>query len=196
MSLYRILSIVFLVIAVGLSYYLYSSIRFDIEEEARIEGIENEVIERLKFIREAEKAYLATNGQYTSDWDKLISFIDTGRIYITERKETIITLDYGADSVVINIDTLGSVPLRDTLFSTFSQFDIQQLAFIPLSPSNKKFDIFADKVVKSGTVEVDVIEVRDTDPVNPDRREGNESPVKKPLRFGSRSDVTTAGNWE
>ena len=43
---------------------------------------------------------------------------------------------------------------------------------------------------------VDVVEVRDVAPVNPNRNEENEAKNRKPLRFGSRTDVTTAGNWE
>ena len=43
---------------------------------------------------------------------------------------------------------------------------------------------------------IDVIEVRDTDPVDPTRKEDNDGRNRKPLRFGSRTDVTTSGNWE
>jgi len=42
-------------------------------------------------------------------------------------------------------------------------------------------------------VQVDVFEVRDPDPINPKRRADNND---KALRVGSRSEVTSTGNWE
>jgi len=61
--------------------------------------------------------------------------------------------------------------------------------------SDVKFDIFVGKVDKAGVM-VQVIEVRDPQPDNPMRKESNEQKPRKPLRFGSRVDVSTAGNWE
>lgn len=57
------------------------------------------------------------------------------------------------------------------------------------------FEIFVGYVDKSG-VPVQVIEVKDPSPDNPQRKESNEQKTRKPLRFGSRLDVSTAGNWE
>jgi hypothetical protein len=68
--------------------------------------------------------------------------------------------------------------------------DISRLAYIP--GTEKKFDIFADKINRSG-VWIDVFEVKDVSPVNPERRKNNN---EKALRVGSRTDVTIAGNWE
>ena len=41
----------------------------------------------------------------------------------------------------------------------------------------------------------DVVEVRNPKPFDPDRKESNEANINKPLRFGSRTSITTAGNW-
>ncbi|MGK7395092.1 MAG: hypothetical protein ACNS62_10985 [Candidatus Cyclobacteriaceae bacterium M3_2C_046] len=196
MNWIKVVSAVLLVVALGLGYYLFNSIRTKIEEEKRIERIERSVIEKLKMIREAEIAYQAVMGQYTSDWDKLISFIDTGKIYNVQKKETVITLEYGADSIHIEVDTLGEVAVRDSIFpaSQYPNFDPTRLPIIPGS-GGKRFDIFADKITKNN-IEVDVIEVKDVDPVNPTRDEESEIFNRKPLRFGSRTDVTTTGNWE
>ena len=191
MNLTKILTIVFYLVSIGLAYILVSGIANDIQETKRINRVEAQVIEKLIMIRDAEISYLAANGQFTSDWDKLISFVDTGRIYLTERKETIIQLDYGADSIVVDIDTLGSVAVIDSLYE--SGFDPQTLPFVP--ESDKKFNLWADKINKSGVM-VDVIEVVDPDPVDPSRSEDSEIRNRKPLRFGSRTDVTAAGNWE
>jgi hypothetical protein len=61
--------------------------------------------------------------------------------------------------------------------------------------STEKFEIFVGKVDKAGVM-VQVVEVKDPTPDNPARKETNEQKNRKPLRFGSRTDVSTAGNWE
>ena len=193
----KILTIVFGVVSLGLAYFLYYSINSSIEATKKIEKHEARIIEQLKMIREAELAYQAVNGQYTSDWNKLIAFVDTGRFYITEKTETIITLDYGADSTHVEIDTIGNVLVMDSLFkkSVYPRFDLNTLPYVPGVQPPTKFNIWADKIEKSGVM-VDVIEVYNPKPVNPKRDEESEYNTKKPLRFGSRTSVTTAGNWE
>ena len=192
----KILSILFFVVALGLAYYLSSSIYTSISEAKNVAKNEAAVIEKLIMIREAQIAFQAVNGRYTSDWGKLKSFIDTGRFYITNKKEHIITKDYGADSVYVVIDTLGTVLVKDSIFSKqkYPKFDLATLDLVP-SKGESKFAMWADKIKKAGLT-VDVVEVWNTDPVNPARNENNEARTKKPLRFGSRENVTTAGNWE
>jgi len=72
--------------------------------------------------------------------------------------------------------------------------DISQMPYIP-GTENAKWDIFAAKIDRSG-VTVDVLEVVDTAPFDKSRKEDNEILNQKPLRFGSRTNVTLAGNWE
>ena len=193
MNLTKILTAAFLVIAVGIAYYLYDRVKFSIEEEERIAQIERQVIEKLQLIRDAEIIYKDANGQYTSDWNKLKSFIDTGTVYITQRREITTLLDYGAEETTIEVDTLASVLVKDSLFNNpnYRKYDISELSMVPVS--NAQFELFADKIDRNN-VEVSVFEVKDPSPVNPDRR-GDES-VQGPLRVGSRTEVTTSGNWE
>lgn len=260
----RILSIVFFLAAIYLGYYLFDSIKSKIDEEKRIERVEKNVIEKLKLIRDTQIAYQMAHGKYTSDWDSLIAFLDSGKIYIIERSEEIIEKEYGGEEVIVHIDTVGTQsakeyvftelflitapdtgvvtnlqiklgdeltkgvqlytlrtrekelrprsehegtvvslsvkngdrvnrgqPLGEILYYKYPQgTNISRLAYIP--GTNKKFDIYADKIQRSG-VWVDVFEVKDVDPINPERRKNNN---ENALRVGSRTDVTTAGNWE
>lgn len=197
MSKTKIFSALFGIIALFLAWYLYYSINSSIVESQRIEKMEARIIEQLKMIREAEIAYLSVNGQYTSDWDKLLAFVDTGSFYITEREEFIKTLAYGADSSWVEIDTLGTVPVKDSVFnkSRWPRFDLASLPLVPGVEPATKFLIWADKIDKSG-VKVNAIEVVNPKPINPERDEESEYQTRKPLRFGSRTSVTTAGNWE
>ena len=268
----RIFSIVFLIVAIGLGYYLVNSIKSAIDKETRIKESEAQIIEKLKLIRDAEKAYQAVYGEYTNNWDTLINFVEHGQFPITKRTEKIIQLAYGADSSVVTIDTLEIVPVKKHIFEkkhtvyaaadgTFGEYfvtpgqyvikgskiysmtnkitgkkvnqiaketgrvhdmvklnagdpltkgellflmteevydpntDLSQLAYIPFSDPPKKFELYADRIERN-RLTVNVIEVRDVAPINPQRREENEANNKKPLRFGSRTEVTTAGNWE
>jgi hypothetical protein len=183
--------------SVGLAYYLYYSINTTIQETKRIATMEAAIIDQLKLIREAQLGYKAVNGRYTSNWDSLLHFVDSGYFYITERIETVITLDYGADSTSVQIDTLGRVQVIDSLYGAhkYSNFKLAELPFVPGITPKVKFLIWADEIKKANLL-VSSVEVWNPSPINPDRDEKSEINIKKPLRFGSRTNITTAGNWE
>ena len=268
----RVFSIITLLIAVVLAYFLISNIKYAIDEEVRISKSEEVVIEKLKLIREAEKAYQEVNNRYTNNWDSLINFINNGKYYVTKRSERIVELAYGADSIVVTLDTIDIIPAKQYIFiknhdvfaadnGDFIEFfvkkgqeirkgqkmysmysatagkvvnqmskisgvitsmesvaknkkltkgeilfqvreekfnpstNISQIAIIPLTNPAVKFDLFADRIEKNRLM-VNVVEVRDIKPVDSKRKEDNEANNRKPLRFGSRTEVTTAGNWE
>lgn len=193
MNVTRIFTFVFLLIAGGIAYYLYDRVKFSIEEEQRIAQVEAQVIAKLQFLRDAQVLYKDVNGQYTSDWNKLRSFIDTGTMYITQRREITKLLDYGAEETTIEIDTLASIPVKDSLFSTpqYRKYDLATMENVPFTDA--KFELFADKIDRNN-VQVNVFEIKDSKPINPARR-GEES-IRGPLRVGSRTEVTTSGNWE
>lgn len=268
----RYYSILTMIVALGLGYFLVNSIKGAIDEEARIKQSEAIIIDKLKLIRAAEKAYQTMYGRFTNNWDTLVNFIEHGQFPITKRTEYIIQLSYGADSSVVVIDTLEVVPVRDYIFEKdhniyaandglFGEYfvspgqyvvkgtkiysminkrngkrvnqvaketgrvhdivskvdgskldkgellfilteekfdpatDISQLPYIPFSNPPIKFEIFAELIQRNHLM-VNVIEVRDINPINPLRNEENEANNRKPLRFGSRTEVTTAGNWE
>lgn len=265
----RIISLVLLLVSLGLAGYLVYSVKDTIDSKELIAKREAQIIDRLELIREAEIVYQEVNGSYTENWDSLINFIKTARVPITQRSETIITLAYGADSVVVTVDTLGFISARDKIFTasynvtaadngifrgfyveegdkvtrdmkayslkgatgtfdhkfkykgtvtsieqvqpgdsvlrgdllmTLEEYrfnpnvNLDRLAYVP-GYEDVKFDIYADEITK-GNVKVDVIEVKNPKPVDPNRSEENEALNRKPLKFGSRTDVTTSGNWE
>jgi hypothetical protein len=79
-------------------------------------------------------------------------------------------------------------------FQFDTNVDVRKIGEIPYAPG-EMIEIFVDKIDKNGLL-VDVIEVRDPKPVNPERKESNDLKTRKPLRFGSRLDASTVGNWE
>lgn len=190
----KIFTTLLIVVAIGLGYFLFSSIKTDIEMEEKIAATEQRVINKLKMIRQAQVAYQAVYGDYTDSWDTLLGFVDTGKLYNVARKERVIMLPYGADSTVITYDTLGTVAVRDSIFNEtkFPNFDLASLPYIPGS-DGERFELYADEITKTTGAKVDVFEVKDVHVINPERRkEGG----RGPLRVGSRSEATTQGNWE
>lgn len=269
MSATNIISKIFLLLSIGLGVYLVTSIKFTIDEREMVSSREEAVIKKLKFIREAQLVYQEVNGNYTSDWDKLIDFIENGKYPIIEKKETIKMLDYGADSSIITYDTLQIISAKYKIFKevhninaandgTFVRYeaeagdrvvrntpayvlhqggkntvhkfrnagklinrtgfvkgqpvakgdllmsleetkfdpetDVNRIAYVP-GYDNIKFDIYANEIERNNLM-VDVIEVKNPKPFNINRKESNEAKNRKPLRFGSKTDVTTSGNWE
>ncbi len=269
MNLTKILSIIFLAGSIGLAFYLGSNIKETIDERELISEREQAVINKLMFIREAEIVYQEVKGNYTDNWDSLINFIQNGSFPIVEKKETIITLSYGADSVIVTYDTLEIISAKERIFKasynvnaandgTFVEFkanvgdkvnrgdvayelnqngkivghkfkdggtvtstvdisrgesvekgdflmtledtkfnpniDLSRIAYVP-GKENVKFEIYANEIEK-GNVFVDVIEVKNPEPFDRTRSEDSEFANRRPLRFGSRTNVTTSGNWE
>ena len=193
MTLTRILSIVFLVSALGLGYMLYKSVDDVMQQEKLIAATEARIIEKLQMLRDAQIAYLASNGQYAGNWEELKKFIQEGKIWIVQRTETTKLLEYGKEEITVKFDTLGSVMVMDSLFNErrYPNFNLENLHIVPGS-GGKQFEFFADKVERTQR-QIPVFEIRDPDPMNPKRRLNNK---EKALRIGSRTDSSTSGNWE
>ncbi|MFC5624063.1 hypothetical protein [Algoriphagus winogradskyi] len=193
MNLSKVLSLVFFVVAIGLGYLLWKGVDDVVEDEKRIARTEAAIIEKLQMLRDAELAFQASNGRYAANWNELKNFIQTGQIWLVQRTETTKVLDYGAEEVSVEFDTLGSVPVIDSLFNErkYPDFNLDALVIVPGS-GGKQFEFFADKVERN-SYEISVFEIRDPAPINPDRRLNNN---EKALKVGSRTDASTEGNWK
>lgn len=196
MNLTKILTLVIFLGALAVGYLLYDSIDSTIEKDREIKRVEAQVKKKLEMIRDAQIAYQSTYGDYADTWEKLISYVDSGNIWLIQRTETIKMLAYGAEESTISYDTLGSIPVKDSLFkkSQFPNFDPMRLPELPHAPG-KYFSLFAKDSIRSG-VSVDYIEVVDTYPFDLTRTEDADIDNRRPLRFGSRTEITLAGNWQ
>ncbi len=266
-----IVTFVLTAVSAGMAMFLAGSIKSTIDERKLIGDREAAVIEHLSLIREAELVFQEIYGHYTTDWDSLRDFINNGEYPIIQRTEEIITLDYGADSIILHIDTIGTIPAWERIFranytenavdtGTVQEYfqpeggtavkgakayvlvddegvvierdfmnngkisayevkegqmankgdvlisyweyrfdpdiNIDQLGYVP-GRENVKFEIFTSKIPMGASgLLVDVIEVKNPLPFDPNRKESNEAKNLRPLRFGSRTDATTSGNWE
>ena len=196
MNLTKILTIVIFIGALAVGYLLLDSIDSTIKEEKEIKRVEQMVKDKLGMIRDAHVAYQGTYGDYADTWEKLISYVDSGKIFLIQRTETIKMLAYGAEESTITYDTLGFKMVRDSLFKPedYPNFDPTKLPELPHAPG-KYFSLYAKDSIRSG-VNVDYIEVVDTYPFDRTRKDDAEIENRRPLRFGSRTEITTAGNWQ
>lgn len=128
--------------------------------------------------------------------------VQGGVAYNLNQKGKNVGHKFKESGVVTNIQPIsaGDKVAKGDLLMTIEEtkfdinIDLSRLAYVP-GYENEKFRIFAAEVDKNGVV-VDVIEVVNPKPVNPARKESNEANNKRPLRFGSKTDVSTSGNWE
>ena len=140
--------------------------------------------------------YLVTPGQYVVKGSKIYSMVNN----LTGKKLNQIAKYSGRVSGIIAKNDGEAITKGDLLFVLTEEMhdpniDVSQMPYIPFTDPARKFDIYAERIERN-RLWVNVVEVRDVSPINPLRSEENEANNKKPLRFGSRTEVTTAGNWE
>lgn len=118
-----------------------------------------------------------------------------------------VSRDFANNGTVGSIEkiALGDKITKGELLLSYSEYrfdpetNLDDLPFVPGydRAENKQFDIYTAKIATGAAgLLVDVIEVKNLFPFDKSRKESNEIKNRKPLRFGSRTDATTAGNWE
>jgi len=148
MVLTRVISAFLFIVAIGLAFFLVYRIKYKIDDDKRIDRQEKMVINKLMLIRDAQIGYHSVNRKYTGDFDTLIHFIDTGYMYLTQRNEQIITKEYGAEEIIITIDTIGKVSVKDSILTVRDLFKALAIGTVSDLKVNqgeivKKGDVFA-----------------------------------------------------
>lgn len=207
-----VIQIVLWIVIIFLGWKLYNSVMGPVEFNKVKEARYAKVIENLKDIQAAELAHKEITGSFTGDWDSLVSFIDTAKFAITQRRDTSYADVAKNKAFGINegyfieeslIDTLGFTPVKDSLYGDTDRY--KTMMNVPIKDVNAKFDLKAGKIVKNDAtysvfeakVSKDVVlgdlnkdllaqekQVQSVDGVNgPD------------IKVGSLEDVNTSGNW-
>ena len=147
-----ILQAVLWILSIFFAYKIYDSINGPI----KFNQIKNEryadVIDRLKEIRTAQIAHKDVKGFYANNFDSLIKFIDNGIFTLIEKRDSsYLEYDrtYRIDMLkeVIVIDTLGFVPVKDSLFKTVNYNDFEK---VPVDGVDAKFNLKAQIIDKNG----------------------------------------------
>ena len=196
----------------ALSIFFASQIYSSINGPIKFNQVKNDrytqVIDRLKDIRTAQIAHKDVNGFYANNFDSLVSFIDNGIFTVIEKRDSSYleyNRTYRIDMLkeVEIVDTLGFVPVKDSLFGDNESY--KMMAKVPIEGTDSEFSIKADIIDKNG-YQVPVFEVKvkkdvvlfdqNKDLLDQENKVVSVDGVNGPeIILGSMSDVSTSGNW-
>jgi hypothetical protein len=190
------------------SYQIYDSINGPISFNKTKNERYAQVINRLKTIRKAQIAHKDVKGFYANNFDSLVSFVENGIFTLIEKRDSsYLEYDrtYRIDMLreVVVVDTLGFVPVLDSLFKNDNSYKI--MSQVPVEGVDAEFGLKADIISKNG-YRVPVFEVKvakkivlydqnedllkqENETVSVDGVNGAE------IILGSMTEVSTNGNW-
>ncbi|GAA4324553.1 hypothetical protein GCM10023115_53950 [Pontixanthobacter gangjinensis] len=186
---------------------VYEPIQFNKIKEKRYA----KVIKNLKDIRSSELAHKEVTGKFQGDWDSLVKFLDTAEFAITQRRDTTYLDEeykktYGVDQYIesVVIDTLGFVPVKDSLFKG-NEERYRTMMNIPIEGVDGTFDLEAGTITK-GESQIPVFEVKvakakilaDQDRtlvLQENEIQSVDDVNGRYISVGSMSEVNTSGNW-
>lgn len=190
------------------SYKIYDSINGPIKFNQTKNERYADVIDRLKDIRLAQIAHRDVRGEFSNNFDSLVKFVDDGIFTLIEKRDSsYMEYDrtYRIDMLreVIVIDTLGFVPVKDSLFKNSQRY--KNMEIVPVEGVDAKFQIKAD-IINKNNYKVPVFEVKvskniilhdqNEDLVKQENETVSVDGVNGPeIILGSLTDVSTNGNW-
>jgi hypothetical protein len=203
------IQIVLLVASIFFAYKIYDSINGPIKFNQTKNERYAKVIDRLKDIRKAQIAHKDVKGVFSNNFDSLVKFVDEGIFTLIEKRDSsYLEYDrtYRIDMLreVIVIDTLGTVPVKDSLFGDSGRY--KNMANVPIEGvQDSTFKINAEVINKNG-YNVPVFEVKvskniilfdqDADLVKQENETVSVDGVNgSEIVLGSLSNVSTNGNW-
>lgn len=208
----KLFQIILAVAIVGLVYVIYVQISTPIRFEKETKAKKAQVIDRIKDIRTAQRAFKSKYQHFTGSFDSLAAFVLTDTLEL-ERK--IVDEDDSAAMAMLkksgrkNVEKF-KIAVIDTIFSPkkLSRQDVQNLRYIPGS-DNVEFIMEAGIITTESKVVIPVVEVRapykmflDTvmyrqEVINLIDDEQNNFNRYPGVKFGSMaSGNNEAGNWE
>ena len=209
----KLFQIILAVAIVGLVYVIYvqisTPIRFDKETKAK----KAQVIDRIKDIRTAQRAFKSKYQHFTASFDSLSAFVLTDTLEL-ERK--IVDEDDSAAMAMLkksgkkNIEKF-KIAVIDTIFAPkkVTRQDVENFRFIPGTGNKAQFIMEAGIITTESKVVIPVVECRapykaflDTvayrqEVINLIDEEQNNFNRSPGVKFGSMdSGNNEAGNWE
>ena len=159
----KVLQICLAIVIIALAYVVYRQIATPVEFENERKTKEAAVIERIKDIRTAERAFKSKYQRFTGSFDTLIDFILNDSL-IMERR--LVDEDDSAAMAQLKLRKIQnveefSIPVIDTVFAPrkLSVADVQNLRYIPGTENKVEF-LLAAGSVETGNVVVPVMECK------------------------------------
>ena len=209
----KIAQILLAVVIVAFVYVIYKQISTPIRFENDLKSKSAQVIERIKDIRTAERAYKSKYQKFTADWDTLANFILNETL---EMERKLVDEDDSVGLAMLkkqgkkNVEKF-TVAVIDTIFSPkkLSKEDIMNMRYIPTTNNQAQFILEAGQITTKSKIVIPVVECRapyimflDTvtyrqeiiNKIDDDVNNFNRYPG---IKFGSMdAGNNEAGNWE
>ena len=160
----RIFQIILALVIVALVYVIYDQISTPIRFENELKARKAQVIERIKDIRTAQRAYKSKYQRFTGDFDTLAAFILADTL---EMERKIVDED---DSVgMAQLKKAGKknvekfkVAVNDTIFSpnVLTKDDVEQQLYIHGTDNNAQYILEAGLIATESKVVIPVVECR------------------------------------
>ena len=191
-----VVTVILALLSATLVYADYRVIKKDLDFQAEKRRRYDKVIQRLKDIRQAQAEYKRAFGVYTPSFDTLLHFVKYDSVFQIKVNGNVpdsLTEAEALEQGILRRDTsiiaAIEVVYNQRYLETRAKYrlDVDSLPFVPFT-DGARFEMNAGEVEKGSTL-VPVFEVVDSKPFDP-------ADVEDPLRVGSMSDPTTAGNWE
>ncbi|WP_062059159.1 hypothetical protein [Aquimarina longa] len=202
-----VVQLVLWVIIGFLGYLVFNSINGPVKFNKVKQARYAKVVKNLRDIRTAQLAYRSVTGKFEKDPVKLVTFIDTAKFTLTQRRDSsfirfnkVLKIDEPRDTVVI--DTLGYASIKDSLFKTGSHKSMMK---IPLEDIDGDFELDAGYINKND-LRIAVFEAKvakdillsdqDKDLLAQEKEVQSVDGVNGThLSVGSMTEVMTSGNW-
>ena len=202
-----IINVLLWVLIIFLGYKTYMSVYKEIQfNQLKVERYKV-VIDQLIDIRDSQLAFKEVNGEYAGTFDKLVRFIDTAKVPITQRRNVTIldeeaTKRFGGVEMFkteVVIDTLSYYSVKDSLFGGTDRY--KTMMNLTVGDKNAKISLKADKLedipVFEASIAKELILVdqekylieKEKQVVSVDGVNG------AALKVGSLEEVNTTGNW-
>ncbi|NNE30996.1 MAG: hypothetical protein HKN40_01370 [Winogradskyella sp.] len=202
-----VLHIVLWALIIFLGYITYMSVYKEIQFNQLKEDRYKVVINRLKDIRDTQLAYKEVNGEYAGTFDKLIRFVDTAQVPITQRRDTTVldeerTRAFGGVETmktITLIDTLDYYSVKDSVFKGSDRY--KNMMNIGIGKEGATFKLDAGKVDDIPVFAVtaskeDILDGQEKYLIEKEKQVVSVDGVNGPeLKVGSMEEVNTNGNW-
>ncbi len=158
----KIIQLVLAIVIVALCYVIYDQISTPIRFEKETAQKKALVIERIKHVREAERAFKMKYQRFTADFDTLINFVLNESLEL-ERK----IVDEDDSAGLAQLKKLGrknvekfSIAVIDTIFApaVLTPEDVQNLRYVPGTNKGREFSLKAAQLTTGSGVVVPVVE--------------------------------------
>ena len=209
----KIAQILLAVVIIAFVYVIYQQISTPIRFENEMKSKSAQVIERIKDIRTAERAYKSKYQKFTANWDTLANFILNETL---EMERKLVDEDDSVGLALLkkqgkkNVEKF-TVAVIDTIFSPkkLTKEEILNMRYIPTTNNQAEFILEAGQITAESKIVIPVVECRapyikflDTityrqeiiNKIDDDVNNFNRYPG---IKFGSMdAGNNEAGNWE